>query len=142
MMKKYNKPIIVSDNILSESIYMASGDGDCWSVFVKKDQDDAGGYATFRIQANHANNLQHLSKATTVVLQFNQPITNAIYENFNVSVNGNTLVCYRESLADSYLSGDNFNSLLKVWSNDCNSLQCVSATISCTKSVNVQGNID
>lgn len=140
-MKNYIKPIVIADDVLAESIYMASGDGDCWSITVHKDQDDAGGYATFRVQANHANNLQHLSKATTIVLQFNQPVVNAIYEGFIVTVSGNTVTGCRESLADSYLSGDNFNSLFKVWtSGDCKALQCTGATISCSKSVNVQGN--
>lgn len=140
-MKNYQKPMVIADDVLAESVYMASGDGDCWTISVSKDQADAGGYSTFRIQANHATNLQHISKATTIVVQFNQPITSAIYEGFTVSVSGNTLTGYRESLADSYLSGDNFNSLLKVWtSGDCKTLECTGATISCTKTVNVQGN--
>ena len=140
-MKNYQKPVLIADDVLSESVYMASGDADCWTIAVSKDQADAGGYATFRIQANHATNLQHISKATTIVLQFNQPVTEAVYEGFAITVIGNTITGYRESLADSYLSGDNFNSLLKIWtSGDLASLQCTGATISCTKAVNVQGN--
>ena len=64
-MKNYQKPVLIADDVLSESVYMASGDADCWTIAVSKDQADAGGYATFRIQANHATNLQHISKATT-----------------------------------------------------------------------------
>ena len=80
-MKNYQKPVLIADDVLSESVYMASGDADCWTIAVSKDQADAGGYATFRIQANHATNLQHISKATTIVLQFNQPVTEAAYDN-------------------------------------------------------------
>lgn len=142
-MKHYIKPTAIQNDILSESVYMSSGDGDCWTISVRKDQDDAGGYATFRVQANHQTNLQHLSKATTIVLQFNQPVISAEYEGFKISVSGNTVTGYRESLADSYLSGDNFNSLVKVWtSGDCKLLQCTGSTISCSKTVNVQGNFD
>lgn len=140
-MKNYQKPVVIADDVLAESVYMASGDGDCWTISVSKDQADAGGYATFRVQANHATNLQHISKATTIVIQFNQPVTDVIYEGFVVYPSGNSITGYRESLADSYLSGDNFNSLLKVWtSGDLASLQCTGATITCSKTVNVQGN--
>lgn len=140
-MKSYVKPMVVANDVLAESVYMASGDGDCWTISVRKDQDNAGGYATFRVQADHHKNLQHISKATTIVVQFNQPVTAAQYEGFTITVSGNTITGYREQLGDSYLSGDNFNSLLKIWTDGApETLQCTGATITCSKTVNVQGN--
>ena len=61
-------------------------------------------------------------------------------KDFSASVSGNTVVLERQLLADSYMSGDNFNSMLRVVGEDGNTLQCTGATISCTKEVNVQGN--
>ncbi|MCQ2539981.1 MAG: hypothetical protein MJ114_05975 [Acetatifactor sp.] len=137
-MKNYMKPMVVANDELAEGVYLASGD--CWTVSCRKDQNDAGGYCTFRIQCNHNTNQQHISKATTVTLVFDQPITGAEYEGFQVSVSGNVVTCYREQLGDSYLSGDNFNSLVKIWCDGFETVQCTNASIVCTKTVNVQGN--
>lgn len=141
MKKNYVKPMILANDELAEGIYLASGDGDCWTISVSKDQADAGnGASTFRIQANHSTNLQHISSKTTMVISFNQTISSAVFEGFSASVSGNTVVLERQLLADSYMSGDNFNSMLRVVGEDGNTLQCTGATISCTKEVNVQGN--
>ena len=37
-MKNYQKPVLIADDVLSESVYMASGDADCWTIAVSKDQ--------------------------------------------------------------------------------------------------------
>ena len=116
-------------------------ESDCWTIDITSDQDDAGGYHTFRLSCVHSTSLQHISSATTIVIVFNQPVTRAEFEGFESEWSGSTVKLIRRQLADSYMSGDNYNSLLKVWTDgDCKTLQVVSKYISCTKEVNVQGN--
>lgn len=140
MKKSYVKPMILANDELAEGIYLASGDGECWTIAVSKDQANAGeGASTFRIQANHSTNLQHISTQTTMVLTFNQTISACTFEGFNATIVGNTVTLVRPQLADSYMSGDNFNSMVRVTGTDGETLQCTGATISCKKEVNVQG---
>lgn len=113
------------------------GAGECWTIGVNRDQEDAGGYSTYRLQCNHLTNQQHLSVKTRCVLTFSGDVTNAKFEGFNAEWSGSTVVLTRESLGDSYLSGDNYNSLLQIWPKG---LECTSSTIYCTHTVNVQGN--
>lgn len=116
-------------------------ESDCWTIDITSDQDDAGGYHTFRLSCVHSTNLQHISSATTIVVVFNQTVTRAEFEGFEAEWSGSTVKLVRRLLADSYMSGDNYNSLLKVWTDgDCKTLMVVSKYISCTKEVNVQGN--
>ena len=117
-------------------------ESDCWTIDVTSSQDDAGGYHTFRVSCVHSTDLQHLSTATTIVIVFNQPVSKVEFEGFEAECSGSTARLVRRQLADSYMSGDNYNSLLKAWPDggDCKTLQVVSKYISCTKEVNVQGN--
>ena len=116
-------------------------ESDCWTIDINSDQDDAGGYHTFRLSCVHSTNLQHISTATTIIIVFNQTVTRAEFEGFEAEWSGSTVKLVRRQLADSYMSGDNYNSLLKVWTDgDCKTLMVVSKYISCTKEVNVQGN--
>lgn len=140
-MKNYERPIVIINEDLAEGVYAASGD--CWSIYVKRDQSDAGGYSTFRIFADHSTSLQHVSQGTSMTITFSTAISKAEYEDNNVSVtwSGNSVTLSREMHGNSYLSGDNFKSLLKVWTVDGSvPNDDPSATIACTKVVNVQGN--
>lgn len=143
-MKAYVKPVILVNDELTEGVYAASGaaSSDCWTVTVTKDQDDAGGYCTFRVAAQHSNSAQHISSKTVVTVVFDKVITNAEFEGFEASVSGNTATLTRESHANAYASGDNFNSLLKVWADEYKTLGVVSSGITCTHQTNVQGVYD
>ena len=157
-MKGYIKPLVLELDDLAEGIYAASGEngeggeggehssqviegGDCWSIKVDKDQDDAGGYATFRVTATHSTSLQHVSRGTTFEVMFTDNVTNAEFEGFDVQCNGTqTVVFSRPAHGNSYLSGDNFNSLMKIWSPNYKTIQAVGAMMTnCIKEVNVQG---
>lgn len=148
---KYEKPIVVATDDLAEGVYAASGSGvlgdsttsgDCWTVTVTKDQNDAGGYCTFRVAATHSTSVTHISTKTTVTIAFSSNVTAAEFEGFNASVSGSVVTLTRESHANAYYSGDNFNTLLKIWADDYQNITYTSASISCTHAVNVQGGYD
>lgn len=142
---KYEKPIVLVNEELAEGVYAASGaastetSSECWTVSVTRDQEDAGGYSTYRVAATHSNSVTHISSKTVVTVEFNGAVTSAEYEGFDVSVSGSTVTLTRESHANAYYSGDNFNSLLKVWPKG---LAVTSSGIVCTHEVNVQGGFD
>ncbi len=143
-MKAYERPIVLVNEELAEGVYAASGAAtevstDCWTVNVNRDQEDAGGYSTYRVAATHSSSVTHISTKTVVTVVFDGTVTSAEYEGFDVSVSGNTVTLTRESHANAYYSGDNFNSLLKVWPKG---LSVTSSGISCTHAVNVQGGFD
>lgn len=138
-MSKYIKPVIVINDELSEGVYAASGEPECWTINVTSDQNDAGGYHTFRVACTHNVVGQHVSTGTTIVITFNQPVTAVEFEGFTASVSGSVATLKRETHGNAYGNGDNFNTLLKAWSSDCKSLAVINATISCDKALNVQG---
>ncbi len=158
---KYEKPIVKIEDDAVEMVYadgsgaggatlpddLTPGEhqhvdaGDCWSVTIQKNQTVAHeGYCHFRVRANHSRTGEHLSTKTTVTVLFNQTITNAKFEDFVATVNGSTVVLERESLGDSYKSGDNFDTLLTVWCAEPSTCEPIEYDIKCTKTVNVQGN--
>lgn len=140
-MKNYEKPIVMINEDMAEGVYAASGD--CWTISVVRDQADAGGYSTYRIYADHSTALQHISQATKITVYFSTAISKAEYEDKDVvvTVSGNSVTLSREMHGNSYLSGDNFKSLLKIWTVDGSvPEENPSSTIVCTKTVNVQGN--
>lgn len=143
-MVKYEKPMVVLNEELAEGIYTASGavSGDCWTVSVTPSQSDAGGYSTFRVAAVHSTSVQHISTKTVVTILFSDTVTSAEYEGFTASVSGSTVTLTRESHANAYGSGDNFNSLLKIWAPNYSTISVINAEISCTHAENVQGVID
>lgn len=142
-MKKYESPIVLADEELSEDIYMTgSGSGDCWSMTVEVAQRNAGeGNTNFRVAATHSSGL-HISTETVVTVTFNQPVNSVIFEGFDTSINGNVAVLTRTSHANAYGNSDNFNTLMTVNSADSNTLEVVAATIECAHAVNVQGGFD
>lgn len=77
-----------------------------------------------------------------MTLTFSQPLTDA-YSEFSSTFSGNTVTVVRELLADAYKSGDTMTYKVWVKASDeatTKAISCTGATISCTKSVNVQGN--
>lgn len=143
---EYERPLILEIEDVAEGIYAYSGtpaqNDECWTVSVTKDQEDAGGYATFRVRGIHAGAL-HISSKTSICLVFNSPVLNVKFEGFDVvGISGNTVIIERQSLANAYYSTDEFNSLLKVYVQDAadlKTLTCVSAVVTCEKKPNVQG---
>jgi len=140
---KYEKPVVHVNEELAEGVYAASGSvGDCWTVDPVSVQDWNGSHHVFEIRCVHSNAVEHISSASTVELVFNNPIKDA-YSEFSCSFSGNTVTVTRELLANAYKSGDTMT--YKVWVQGSDeattkSMACTHATISCTKTVNVQGN--
>ncbi len=144
------KPMVLEVEDLAEGIYAASGENieenndredQCWTIDITKDQVIAHeGIAKFRIKATHPNAV-HISRATTVVITFNQIITSARFEGFDASISGATVTLVRQSHGNAYNSLDEYNSLLEVTCKDPDALTTVSYTIDCTKDYNVQGGI-
>ena len=149
-MKNYESPVVLEYEDLAEGIYAASGaseiisedEPECWTINVTKDQPDAGGYSTFRVEARHSTAAQHISQKTVMTIVFTKTITSVEFEGFDVQVSGVTAILTREAHGNSYGSGDNFNSLMKVWAPDLDGLEAASYTITCAHKVNVQGIYD
>lgn len=150
-MKNYVSPVILENDELAEGIFAAGSgevdydnDPNCWTVKVDLAQVVAHeGYANFRIQANHPNNLVHISSQSSVVITFSQPITSAVFEGFDVEVAGCVVTTTRVSHGNSYNSADQYNSLLKVYCADPASLTIVGKPmIFCKHETNVQGGFD
>lgn len=148
-MKDYEQPLVLRTEETAEGVYMASGasesisvERECWTLEIRRDQADAGGYATFRVHGVHSNEVTHISTKTTIVAEFSDTVTGAEFEGFEANVSGNRVTLTRESHANAYYSGDNFDTLLKIWSPNYTSILPLSATITCTHAVNVQGGYD
>lgn len=144
VMKNYEKPVVKINEDISEGVYAASGDeaADCWTVKADSVQDWNGSHHVFEVKIVHSDTVEHISSASTVTLTFSPAPTDA-YSEFPSSLNGNAVTIIRELLADAYKSGD--NATYKVWVKaedeaTTKAIVCTGATISCTKTVNVQGN--
>ncbi|MCM1056189.1 MAG: hypothetical protein NC517_01060 [Firmicutes bacterium] len=142
-MMNYEKPIVLANEDVAEGVYAASGaaeetSSDCWKVDVTMDQQDAGGYSTYRVKAKHSDGVTHISSKTVVTVVFNGSVSAAEFEG-SAEVSGNTVTLTRESHANAYYSGDNYDSLLKIWPKG---LAVTSSGIVCTHVVNVQGGFD
>jgi len=150
-MKNYERPVVILNDELAEGIFATGGSGvnydddpECWTVSVTKDQVVAHeGWATFRIQANHPGTVQHISSQSSVTITFSAPITSAVFEGFDVEVSGNVVKTTRVQHGNSYVSADQYNSLLKVYTADPAALTVVgNPIITCKHEVNVQGKFD
>ena len=132
-MKGYEKPMVMVNDGLSEGVYAASGAteaADCWTVDPVSVQDWNGSHHVFDI-----------SSATTVTLTFSNALTDA-YSEFPSSFSGTNVTVTRELHANAYKSGDTMT--YKVWVKAADeattkSISCIGSSISCTKTVNVQG---
>lgn len=144
-MKGYEKPVAVINNELSEGVYAASGAnasaGNCWSVTPYSVQDWNGSHHVFEIHCTHSNSVEHISSASTVTLTFSNTVIDAFSE-FSSSYGGNSVTIVRTLHANAYKSGDSVTYKVWVRSTDeasTKALACTGASISCTKTVNVQG---
>ncbi len=145
-MMNYEKPVVLANEDVAEGVYAASGDGiaDCWTVTAYSVQDWSGSDHVFEVRIVHSDAVQHISTASTTVLTFSTPLEGAYTEsNFSCSYSGNTVTVVRESHANAYQSGD--NATFKVWVRAADeattkAITCTGSSITCTKTVNVQGN--
>lgn len=143
-MNGYEKPIVMVNEGLSEGVYAASGAteaADCWTVDPVSVQDWNGSHHVFEIRCVHSTAVEHISSASTVTLTFNNAVTDA-YSEFPCTFSGTDVTVVRELHANAYKSGDTMT--YKVWVKAADeattkSIACIGATISCTKTVNVQG---
>jgi len=140
---KYEKPIVLVNEELAEGVYAASGAGssDCWTVQAVSVQDWNGSHHVFEIRCVHSTAVEHISSASTVTLTFSSPLTDA-YSEFECSFSGSTVTVVRELHANAYKSGDTMTYKVWVKASDeatTKAITCTGATISCTKTVNVQG---
>lgn len=143
-MMDYEKPVVLANEDVAEGVYAASGAGsaDCWTVSPVSVQDWDGSSHVFEVHCVHTNTVEHISSASTVTLTFSNTLTAARSE-FDTTFSGNTVTVVRTLLADAYKSGDSVT--YKVWVSTgdeatTKAITCTGATITCTKTVNVQGN--
>lgn len=145
-MMDYEKPIVLANDEVAEGVYAASGAGeaDCWTITAYSVQDWDGANHVFEVRIVHSDAVQHISTASTATLTFSAALTDAHTEsNFSCSCSGNTVTVVRASHANAYLSGD--NATYKVWVTTgdeatTKAITCTGSSITCTKTVNVQGN--
>lgn len=140
-MKGYEKPVAIVNEEISEGVYADSGSADCWTVEAPSVQDWNGSHHVFQVHIVHSNSVEHISSASTVTLTFSNTLTDA-YSEFESSFSGNTVTITRTLHANAYKSGD--DATYKVWAKAADeastkALSVTGATISCTKTVNVQG---
>ncbi len=145
-METYSKPNVIADEGLSEGVYMASGAGEpeCWTIDAVSVQDWNGSHHVFEIRCVHSTAAVHISSATEVVLTFNTALIDA-YSEFPCTFSGNMATVNRTLHANAYKSGDTMT--YKVWVQAdseaaTKALYVTNATITCTKTVNVQGGYD
>lgn len=148
-MKTYEKPSVVSGEGLSEGVYMDSGKlaADCWTIEPYSTQNWSGEGHIFRVRCVHTSAVKHISTAANIALTFSNTITYARSEGGNISCefSGNIVRLVRTLHANAYNSGDNVDFMVVVRAADqatTEALSCTGATISCTKTANVQGEID
>lgn len=143
-MKNYEKPVVMVNEGLAEGVYAASGD--CWSVeYYKLAQDGlAGDERVFEIKIVHSNQVEHITKSSTIVLTFSDVIHAARTDASSCTFSGSTVTVTRTAHGNAYQTGD--QATFKVWvkaaTNELSAaLTCTGAKVTfCEKSVNVQGN--
>lgn len=106
-MKKYEKPIVMVDENLSEGIYTASG---CYTTTAKIHQRPETGRGDYRIQVDGKHNADHTKEAQTLTISFNQDVTYKSSQGTVVgSQTGSTLVinyAYHQNPTDNIGLGD------------------------------------
>ncbi|MBE6996907.1 MAG: hypothetical protein E7427_01915 [Ruminococcaceae bacterium] len=140
----YSKPIVLTHSDMAEGVYAASGAATCWSGSCPSVQNWNGSHNVFEVRISHSADVQHISNAVTITIQFNSPLTDVYAENgWSCTANGSTVTVTRPSHANAYNSGDNVT--FKIWAKaaDETTTKALYANItgfSCDYSANVQGN--
>ncbi len=140
----YSKPIVLTHSDMAEGVYAASGAATCWSGSAISVQDWNGSQHVFEVRIYHSAEVQHISDAVTITMQFSSPLTDVSAENgWSCTANGSTVTVTRPSHANAYNSGDSVT--FKVWAKaaDEATTKALYANItgfSCDYRANVQGN--
>lgn len=86
-MKDYVKPMVINTEEVAESVYMASGGSDCYTVRYEIHQKPELGRGDYRIkfEGSHAASDNHHSGEQVLTINFNQPVT---YKESNGTLDG------------------------------------------------------
>ena len=76
-MKKYEKPMVLTNSEVAEGVYLASG---CYTVSAKIHQKPETGRGDYRIQVDGVHKADHTKEAQQLVISFNQ---NVVYKSSN-----------------------------------------------------------
>lgn len=106
-MLKYEKPVVLKNEDLSEGVYMASG---CYTTTASIRQDHQTGRTDYRIQVNAKHDGDHTTDEQTLTIVFNQDV---VYKWSNGTVvgsgTGTTIVIktyYHQNPKDNVGLGD------------------------------------
>ena len=80
-MKKYEKPVVVVDEGLSEGVYASSGG--CYTTTTHIHQDNQVGRTDYRIQVNGKHDSDHTKEQQWLTISFNLPV---VYKSSNGSL--------------------------------------------------------
>lgn len=92
MMKKYEKPVVVVSDELSEGVYAASGAG-CYDVTATINQENQNGRMDYRIIVDAVHNADHVCERQLLTVTFDIPVTYSFSNGtLQGSATGNTIV--------------------------------------------------
>ncbi len=106
-MKRYEKPVVLVNEELSEGVYAASG---CYTVTTRVHQEIQNGRGDYRIQIDGKHVADHTKEKQTLTISFNMPVE---YKSSNGTLvglgSGTTLVidyAYHQNPTDNVGLGD------------------------------------
>ncbi len=106
-MKRYEKPVVLVNEELSEGVYAASG---CYTVTTRVHQEIQNGRGDYRIQIDGKHVADHMKEKQTLTISFNMPVE---YKSSNGTLvglgSGTTLVidyAYHQNPTDNVGLGD------------------------------------
>lgn len=109
-MKKYIKPIVVVNDDLTESIYMSSGDPNCYTATATIHQKPQVGRGDFRIQVNGIHDANHTKELQYLFISFNMPVTYKSSNGTLINGDGSDALCieyrYHQNPKDNIGLGD------------------------------------
>lgn len=121
-MNNYKQPMIYDNEELAEGVYATgSGMGNCWQVTYEVKQRNTNPYDPFvniRIQGKHL--AEHTSSALEIKILFDRPVSSAVfdYNGFECKASGYSVELKRINHANGYGSMDNFDSNLRIVTED------------------------
>lgn len=109
-MKRYEKPMVLQTEQMSEGVYLASGAGGCYTADAYIHQTPQTGRGDYRIQVNGKHNADHTKEAQVLTITFNQPVTYVSGGSGLLSGNGTTTLKvklgYHQNPTDNIGFGD------------------------------------
>ncbi len=111
-MKNYVKPMVVANDGLAESVYMASGD--CYKVTWTLTQKPEGGRENycFQFDADHNAADGHHSKTQELTIIFNQPVKNVTCtHSTDISGDGTNVIVVRYAYHNNGVDHDGLGNI-------------------------------